>query len=100
MQKAKYDITSYKLLYKQKSKEGVKKFMSVNKFVLNETSYFGKGARGELPEEIRKRGFKKVLLVTDKTLIECGVATKVTEVLDNAGIAYETYSEIKQFCFP
>ena len=69
--------------------------MSVNKFVLNETSYFGKGAREELPEEIRKRGFKKVLLVTDKTLLECGVASKVTEVLENAGISYEIYSEIK-----
>ena len=69
--------------------------MSVNKFVLNETSYFGKGAREELPEEIRKRGFKKVLVVTDKALVGCGVTGKVTEVLDRAGIAYEVYSEIK-----
>ena len=69
--------------------------MSVNKFVLNETSYFGKGAREELPEEIRKRGFKKVLVVTDKTLLDCGVSAKVTEVLDRAGISYEIYSEIK-----
>ena len=69
--------------------------MSVNKFVLNETSYFGKGAREELPEEIRKRGFKKVLVVTDRTLLECGVSAKVTEVLDRAGISYEVYSEIK-----
>ena len=69
--------------------------MSVNKFVLNETSYFGKGAREELPDEIRKRGFKKVLVVTDKTLLECGVSAKVTEVLDRAGISYEVYSEIK-----
>ncbi|MBQ2917044.1 MAG: lactaldehyde reductase [Clostridia bacterium] len=69
--------------------------MSVNKFVLNETSYFGKGAREELPTEIQKRGFKKVLVVTDKTLLECGVSSKVTEVLDKAGILYEVYSEIK-----
>ena len=69
--------------------------MSVNKFVLNETSYFGKGAREELPEEIRKRGFKKVLLVTDKTLVQCGVSAKVTEVLERAGISYEVYSDIK-----
>ena len=69
--------------------------MSVNKFVLNETSYFGKGAREELPEEIRKRGFKKVLVVTDKTLVECGVSSKVTEVLERAGISYEVYSDIK-----
>ena len=69
--------------------------MSVNKFVLNETSYFGKGAREELPEEIKKRGFKKVLVVTDKALLECGVTAKVTEVLDNAKISYKVYSEIK-----
>ena len=69
--------------------------MSVNKFVLNETSYFGKGAREELPEEIRKRGFKKVLVVTDKTLVQCGVSAKVTEVLERAGISYEVYSDIK-----
>ena len=68
--------------------------MSV-KFVLNETSYFGKGAREELPGEIQKRGFNKVLVVTDKALFECGVTAKVTEVLDKAGIAYEIYSEIK-----
>ena len=61
--------------------------MSV-RFMLNETSYFGKGAREELPEEIRKRGFKKVLVVTDKALAECGVTARVTEVLDKAGIDY------------
>lgn len=69
--------------------------MSVNKFVLNETSYFGKGAREELPEEIRKRGFKKVLVVTDRTLLECGVSAKITEILDREGITYEVYSDIK-----
>ena len=68
--------------------------MSV-KFVLNETSYFGKGAREELPGEIKKRGFHKALVVTDKALAECGVTAKVTEILDKAGIEYEIYSEIK-----
>ena len=68
--------------------------MSV-KFVLNETSYFGKGAREELPGEIQKRGFHKVLVVTDKALAECGVTSRVTEVLDKAGIAYEVYSDVK-----
>ena len=65
------------------------------KFVLNETSYFGKGAREELPGEIQKRGFQKVLVVTDKALAECGVTARVTEVLDKAGIVYEVYSEVK-----
>ena len=65
------------------------------RFVLNETSYFGKGAREELPGEIRKRKFNKVLVVTDKALFECGVTARVTEVLDKAGIAYDVYSEVK-----
>lgn len=67
----------------------------MTKFVLNETSYFGKGAREELPTEIRDRGFKKVLVVTDKALYEVGVTDKVTEVLDKAGIEYTVYSEVK-----
>ncbi len=68
--------------------------MSV-KFVLNETSYFGSGARAELPGEIQRRGFKKVLFVTDQTLLDANVATKVTEVLDGAKIKYTTFSDIK-----
>lgn len=67
----------------------------MTKFVLNETSYFGKGAREELPREIKERGFKKVLVVTDKALFEVGVTAKVTEVLDKAGIEYTVYSEVK-----
>ena len=65
------------------------------RFVLNETSYFGRGARLELADEIKKRGFNKVFLVTDKTLIEAGVTAKVEEVLRNAGIEYWMYSDIK-----
>ena len=65
------------------------------KFVLNETSYFGKGAREELAGEINKRGFKKVLVVTDKALLEVGVTGKVTDVLDNAGIKYTVFSDLK-----
>ena len=65
------------------------------KFVLNETSYFGKGAREELPGEIKKRGFQKVFLVSDKSLVEAGVAKKIEEILEKAGISYTLYSEIK-----
>ena len=65
------------------------------RFILNETSYFGRGSRVELANEINTRGFKKVLLVTDKALIECGVTGKVTEVLDDAKIEYKVYSEVK-----
>ena len=65
------------------------------RFILNETSYFGRGARAELANEICSRGFKKVLVVTDKSLLKCGVTGKVTEVLDNAKIEYKVYSEVK-----
>ena len=69
--------------------------MSTERFILNETSYFGRGAREVLPEEIKARGFKKVLVVTDKSLYEVGVTKKVLQVLDDAGIEYEVYHEVK-----
>ena len=65
------------------------------KFVLNETSYFGKGAREELSGEIQKRGFKKVFLVSDKALVDAGVTSKVEKVLNAANIPYVLYDEIK-----
>ena len=65
------------------------------KFVLNEVSYFGRGAREELAGEIKNRGFEKVFLVTDKSLVEAGVSEKVEKVLEKAGIEFEVYSEIK-----
>lgn len=65
------------------------------KFVLNETSYFGENARESLVEEINKRDFKKVFLVSDKELVKAGVTAKVEEILKNAGIEYILYDEIK-----
>ena len=62
--------------------------MSV-RFMLNETSYFGKGAREELAGEINKRGFKKVFLVSDKSLVDAGVTAKIETVLKNANIKYD-----------
>ena len=67
----------------------------VNRFILNELSYFGPGARKELPNVVSRLGFKKALVVTDKGLIQFGVAKMVTDVLDEAGIPYEIYSEVK-----
>ena len=65
------------------------------KFVLNETSYFGKEARGALAEEITKRKFKKVFLVSDISLVNAGVTAKVEEIFKNANIDYTLYDEIK-----
>ncbi len=67
----------------------------MNRFMLNETSYHGKGAIAAIPEEIAKRGFKKVFVATDPDLIKFGVAAKVTDLLDKAGVAYTVYSDIK-----
>lgn len=67
----------------------------VQRFILNETSYFGPGARKVLPEVIDRLGKKKALVVTDKGLIKFGVAKMVTDVLDEAGVAYEIFSEVK-----
>lgn len=68
--------------------------MTVNRMVLNETSYFGKGAINELSGEITKRGFKKVLVVTDHALVKIGVAGKVTNLLDAAKISYDIFDGI------
>ena len=65
------------------------------RFVLNETSYFGKGAREELAVEIKKRGCHKGFLVSDKSLVNAGVTAKIEEVLQKANIPYSLYDEIK-----
>ena len=66
-----------------------------NRFVLNETSYHGKGAIAEIATEIKARGFKKAFVCSDPDLIKFNVTKKVTDILDNADIAYEIFSEIK-----
>lgn len=67
----------------------------VNRFILNEVSYFGAGARKQLPEVIGRMGLKKALVATDKGLLKVGTAKMVTDVLDEMGFPYEIYSEIK-----
>ncbi|MBR6287305.1 MAG: iron-containing alcohol dehydrogenase, partial [Bacteroidaceae bacterium] len=67
----------------------------VNRFILNEVSYFGAGSRMQLPEVFKRLGLHKALVATDKGLLKVGTAKMVTDVLDKAGIPYEIYSEIK-----
>lgn len=67
----------------------------MNRFILNETSYHGKGALAAVADEAKNRGFKKALICSDPDLIKFGVTKKVTDVLDGAGLAYELYSDIK-----
>ena len=65
------------------------------RFVLNETSYHGKGAINEIAPEIQARGFQKAFVCSDPDLIKFGVTKKVTDVLDVANIAYDIFSDIK-----
>lgn len=67
----------------------------INRFILNEVSYFGPGARKELPTVVKSRGFNKALVVTDKGLMKFGVAKMVLDVLDEANIPYEIYDDVK-----
>ena len=67
----------------------------MNRFVLNETSYHGKGAIKAVADEVKARGFKKVFVASDPDLIKFGVTAKVLKVLDEAEIAYSVFSEIK-----
>ena len=64
------------------------------RMILNETSYFGAGSIQHIVDEIKKRGFKKALVVTDKDLIKFKVATKVTKLLDDNGFAYQIFDQV------
>lgn len=68
----------------------------INRFILNEISYFGPGARKVLPDETKRLGLNKAFVVTDKDLIKFGVVDKVLSVLKTANIPFEIFSEIKQ----
>ena len=67
----------------------------MNRFVLNETSYHGKGAIAAIADEVKSRGFKKVFVASDPDLIKFGITGKVLAVLDAANIEYSVFSEIK-----
>jgi len=66
-----------------------------NRMILNETSYFGWNARENLVPEIKRRGFKRILVVSDENLGKCGVTGKVTELLDEAKIKYNIFDKVK-----
>ena len=64
------------------------------RMILNETSYFGAGSIVNIVDEVKKRGFKKALVVTDKDLIKFNVATKVTKLLDDNGLSYQIFDDV------
>ena len=69
--------------------------MANTRFILNETSYFGFGAREVLLDELKDRGYKRVFLVSDKSLVDAGVTDKVMNILEEGRVKYELYDEVK-----
>ena len=69
--------------------------MAVKRFVLNGISYHGHGAINEIPGIIKSKGFQKAFVASDPDLVKFGVTAKVTDLLDQNGIAYELYTDIK-----
>ena len=69
---------------------------AIKRIILNEMSFYGAGSRSVLADEIKKRGLKKVFVVTDKDLLKFGVVEKVTTILDAAKIEYTIFSNVKQ----
>ena len=67
----------------------------VNRMILNETSYHGKGAVREIAGEVKRRGYRKALLCCGPHLAKSGAAEKITAILREAGAEYEIFSDIK-----
>lgn len=67
----------------------------VNRIILNETSYFGRGAREKVSTEIKSRNFKKALIVTDEGIIKSNVLNMITEYLDKDSIDYVVFDKVK-----
>nr|WP_315300343.1 lactaldehyde reductase [Raoultella terrigena] len=65
-----------------------------NRMILNETAWFGRGAVAALADEVKRRGYGKALIVTDKTLVQCGAVSRVTDSMDAAGLAWEIFSAV------
>lgn len=66
-----------------------------NRFILNETSYHGAGAIQAIPEEVKARGFRKALIVTDPDLVKFGVVKKVTDLLDAENMPYVIFDDVQ-----
>ena len=66
-----------------------------NRIMLNQTSYHGAGAIAEIANEAKTRGYKKAFVCSDPDLIKFQVTSKVTDILEQNGLAYEIYSDIK-----
>lgn len=64
------------------------------RMILNETSWFGRGCRSQLINELTRRGFSRALIVTDNGLVKCGIVEKITTLLDEAGFAWSLFDRV------
>ena len=67
----------------------------VYRMIFNQTAYFGRGAIKEIPAVAKSHGFTKAFIVTDPILLKTGTVKKVTDVLDEAGLPYEVFDNVK-----
>ena len=65
-----------------------------HRMIFNQTGYFGRGAISHIPTEITARGATKAFIVTDPALVEGGTVTRVTDLLDAAGVGWEVFSDV------
>lgn len=70
--------------------------MNAKRIILNETSYFGPGSRNMIPQEVKVRGYKKALVVSDKDLVKFNVVKMITDILDKESIPYAIFDDVKQ----
>lgn len=64
------------------------------RMILNETAWFGAGAINHIVDEVKRRGYKKGLVVTDRVLVECGAVDKVTSLLAHAGLEFDVFADV------
>ena len=65
-----------------------------HRMIFNQTGYFGRGAIAHIAPEIARRGLTKAFIVTDPVLADNGTAARITDLLDEAGISWEVFSDV------
>ena len=66
-----------------------------NRIVLNPVSYHGAGAVKEIGGELSRRGFKRAFIASGRHVVKSGEIKKITDVLDEIGVAYTFFTDIK-----
>ncbi|MEC0133409.1 MULTISPECIES: iron-containing alcohol dehydrogenase [Paenibacillus] len=69
--------------------------MSTHVYYVPSINIMGKGCLQEIGPYIQELKLKKALVVTDKFLMKSSIAGKLLAVLDEAGIEYAIYDEVK-----